>query len=247
MLQLLVYLLFPIQLFLIAPVERGAPPTNDLSAKLNKPVSNYNLGTVNFVSALIHVSKDFQIPMGVVWVNSPAERAEMPFVWKQTTVLQIIQDLAKNYPHYQVSVDNGIVHVSPVGIIPDKQNFLTLPIKKFRATNDLAEVASWRLHNVVAPRHYAGFSMAANTDPKISLDVEDSTVQGALDALALASSRKIWLVTFADDTSLTPKGLRRTMSAWTDKPGPDAEQPVWDLIRWGDPLPTLLRNNQTPL
>lgn len=243
MLQLRVYLLFLVQLFVIAPVVRGAPLKGNLSVKLNKPVSNYNLGKVNFVGALIHVSNDFQIPMGVVWVNSPSERLEIPLVWKNTTVLQIIQDVTKNYPNYQVSVDNGIVHVFPVGLIPDKQNFLRLPVKKFQATNDVAEFASWRLHNTIAPRHYGGLSMAANMDPKISLDVEDSTVEGILDALALASSRKIWLVTFVDDTGLTPKGLRRSMSAWSDKPGPDVEQPFWDLIRWGDPLPTLLRNN----
>jgi hypothetical protein len=217
--------------------------SNDITVKLSEHVHNYNLGTFTFVGALIQVSNDFEIPMGIVWINTAAARAQLAFAWKEATVLQVIEAIAKTQPAYQVEVAEGIVHV--VGGIPAPENFLTLHIEGFRVDNDLTELASWKLHNLISPRHYAGFSTAASTDPKINLDLRDCTVEAALDALISASKRKIWVVTFLDDGSVTPKGLRRTLSLWSDKPAPDEDQPVWDLLHWGDPLPPLVAGTQS--
>jgi len=210
--------------------------SNDITVKLSEHIHNYNLGTFTFVGALIQVSNHFEIPMGIVWTDSPAAHAQLSFGWKEATVLQIIEAIAKTQPGYQVQVADGVVHVVYLGGIPDTENFLRLQVKSLRVDNDLAEIASWKLHNLISPRHYAGFSTAASMDPKIKLDLKDCTVEQALDALVLASKRKIWVVTFARDGSVTPKGLRRTLSLWSDKPAPDQDQPVWDLLHWGDPL-----------
>jgi hypothetical protein len=76
-----------------APLSTTPSDPDDLTAKLSKSVSNYNLGVFNFVGALIRVSNDFEIPIGIAWVNSPAAHAELPFAWKNATVLEIIQTL----------------------------------------------------------------------------------------------------------------------------------------------------------
>lgn len=221
------------------PVVAAPSESKDLTVKLNERVHNYNLGTFTFVGALIRVSSDFQIPMGIEWVNTSAARAELTFAWKEASVGQIIEAIAKTQPGCQVEVANGVVHVIGMREIPDAENFLRLHIKNLRVDNDLTEIASWRLHSLVAPARHSGFSTAANVEPRISLDLKDCTVEGALDALVLASKRKIWIVTFWNDASVTSKGLRRAMSLWSDKPAPDEEQPVWDLLHWGDPLPPL--------
>src|SRR5712692_6379653 len=108
----------------MVPVGSGSPLPDDLTVKLSKHVTNYNLGVFNFLEALIRVSNDFQIPMGIVWVNSPAERAELPFAWKDATVREIIEGIAQTQPGYQVQIKNGVVHVSPRALIPDRENFL---------------------------------------------------------------------------------------------------------------------------
>jgi len=202
-------------------------------------VTNYNLGVFNLPGALVRVSNDFQIPMGIVWLNSPAERAELPFAWKDASVKGIIESIANTQPGYRVHVSGGVVHVQPS--IPDTENFLETNIGDFKVHDIDVEVAYFKLHSVAGPRRYGNqqISIGATGDSKVSIDLKNSTVRGALDALTLASNRKIWIVTFLDDTHLTRRGLRRSMSLWSDKPGPDEGQPAWDTLRWGDPMPPL--------
>jgi hypothetical protein len=217
---------------------------DDLTARLNKSVSNYNLGTFNFVSALIRVSNDFEIPIGIVWVNSVAAHAELSFAWKKTTAMEIIQDIASTQLGYQVEVRNGVVHIWPSGLIPDRENFLKLKVPAFDVHDAYIEIASFKLHMLVAPRKYGQISIGGTGDSKVTLELKNASVEAALDALVVASNRKIWVVTFSDDAKLTATGLRRAESLWSGKATPDEEQPSWDLIRWGDPLPPLLAGNQ---
>jgi hypothetical protein len=214
-----------------------------MTSLLSQSVSNYNLGVFNFVGALIRVSNDFEIPMGIVWVNSPAAHTELPFAWKKITVLEIIQNIA-NPPGYQVDLRDGVVHVWPSRLIPDRENFLKLRISAFDVKDAYVEVASFKLHMLVTPRTYGLISIGATGDSKVSLELKNTSVETALDALVVASNRKIWVVTFSDDTRLTARGLRRAESLWSSTAIPDEEQPIWDLIRWGDPLPPLFVANQ---
>jgi len=62
-------------------------------------------------------------------------------------------------------------------------------------------------------------------------------VEDVLDALAVASARKIWIVTFSDDPTLTPTGFRRSLTLWNNFPIPDNEQPIWDMLHWRDVIP----------
>jgi len=229
-------LLLAFQSSLMPPVVSGASRPEDLSVKLSKRVANYNLGMSNFVDALLHVSSDFQIPMGVVWVNTPAARAELAFAWKDATVQEIIEAIGKTQPGYGVRVRNGVLHVSPPALIPDQENFLTLKIKTFEVHNDYLEVASSKLHDLIKPR-LGGTSIGlSGNEPRISLEMKDSTVEEIMDALVIASRRKIWVVTFSNDVNVTPTGFRRTMSLGSDAPSPDQWQPAWNLLHWGDKI-----------
>jgi hypothetical protein len=91
-----------------------------------------------------------------------------------------------------------------------------------------------------SPRGNRQISIAGPGDSKVNLDLNNVTAAEVLDALALGSNRKVWVVAFADDPSLTtlpPKGMRRTTSLWTDNLVPDNIQPTWSFFRWGDPMP----------
>ncbi|MBI3404926.1 MAG: hypothetical protein HY046_05665 [Acidobacteria bacterium] len=225
-------------LLCVAAATSRSLQTEDLSAKLNKEVSDYSLGSCNFPGALLQVSKDFQIPMGIVWTNSPAARAEMPFVWKHATVKEIIEGIAKTQPTYQVRIGNGVVHVFPS--IPDRENFLKIKIDAFETHNDAVELASFKLHMLVTPiKGGYQISIGGTGDSFVSVALKNCTVEDALDALAGASNRKVWIVAFQDDVALMANGLRRTRSVFTDRPIPDGEQPAWHLQRWGDPVPPL--------
>ena len=222
-------------------LRAGAPSAapDDLTVKLGKRVSNYNLAGVNFIDALIRVSKDFQIPMGITWVRTPAALAETPLVSTDATVEEIIESIARTQPGYRVEIAKGMVHVFPTGLIPDQQNFLKLNIKSFEVHSEV-EVAFWKLHMLITPRTAGSYQVSIagpGDEPKIDVEMKDSTVQAVLDELAMDSTRKIWVVTFTDDARLTAQGLRQTASLWNDKVGRDDGQPAWDSLRWSDPPP----------
>jgi len=245
MLARIAFTLFALQPVWNLPVVSASPAPGDLKTILSKHVDSYDLGSLSIVEALIHVSNDFQVPMGITWVNSPAGRIGLPFAWKNVTVQEIIETIAKTQPGYQVRVENGVVHVLQQGSIPDRENFLKMKIQAFEVHNEYIEMASFKLHKLIVPPRFAGFSVGATGDSRVDLDMKDVTVENILDALAVASNRKIWMVTFDSDPKLTPAGLRKTRSLFTETPVPDKEQPVWHLQRWGDPLPpTVVSVNQ---
>jgi hypothetical protein len=101
-------LLFAVPSFASAQVNSAPPVTADLGAKLNKPVHSYDLGTCSPIAALIKVSKDYQIPMGITSVNTPAARTELPFSWPDGTVQEVIESIARTLG-YQVALRNGVV------------------------------------------------------------------------------------------------------------------------------------------
>jgi hypothetical protein len=212
-----------------------------LEAKLTAHVGDYDLGKCTFVEALIRVSNSFEIPMGIEWVDSGAGRAEYQFSWKDATVREVIESIASTLPGYQVNVSNGVVHVFASGLIPTEQDFINIRIGSFSAHQEFFELAIFKLHDLLAPpRGNRQISIAGPGDSKVNLELNNATVEEIFDALALGSNRKIWVVGFEEDSSLTtlpPKGMRRTTSLWTDNRVPDDTQPCWDFFRWGDPMP----------
>ena len=188
--------------------------------------------------------------MGIELVDTPAARARVSLSWKNATVLEVLQAIVKTQPGFQMLVGKNVVHVSCSEFVPDRQNPLKLNISQFEVHNVPAELASRQLHEAVTrtlfpPKPQQGIgggivgSGATNVDdPKISVTLKNATVEDVLDALALASARKIWIVTFSDARTLTAAGYCRTLGLWNRSPIPDEEQPAWDLLHWGDKFPS---------
>jgi hypothetical protein len=230
----------------------ASPPSvpDELRSKLGKRVTDYSLEANSFVEALTRVAGEFQIPIGIAWVNAPAARAKVSLSMKSATVLELIEAVVKTQPGYEVSLGKSVVHVSSASWVPGRQSPLTLKVKKFEVHGETVEVASRQLHDLVRiaaspPKlppgggHRGGVagSLFGNSDePKISVQLSDVTIEDALDAIIHASARKIWIVTFSNSLILTPKGFRRTQTLWNNFPIPDSEQPLWDLLHWGDAL-----------
>jgi hypothetical protein len=83
-----------------------------------------------------------------------------------------------------------------------------------------------------------GGSLATNTGERsVSVNLSHVSAEDVLDALSIASDKKIWVVTFVED-SVPLGGFRRTVTLWTDSPVPAEEQPVWNMFHWGDHIPS---------
>lgn len=221
----------------------------NLDQKLAISVHGYALSADSFVEGLLQVADRFQIPMGVEWIGCPSTRSRIAVGRTDATVREILQKVVETQPGYEMSISNGIVHVFAT-TVPPHENFLLLRIKSFNVRNEIVESAQQKLRDlvrasVVLPKSGGGGiagSLISNVrEPKIDLSIADATVEDVLDALATSSSRKIWVVTFAESADLTPTGFRRTESLHGHVPVSDDEQPIWQTFGWGGPDTLALR------
>jgi hypothetical protein len=175
--------------------------------------------------------------MGISWVNTASSQRKRAVEYKDATVLEIIQDIAKTEPGYEVTIANNVVHVATTDV-PFGQNFLNVNIPQFSGTGVAREVKAglWMLLNQQMapnpPNGYAGSIAGSSSDPKLNLDFTNATVEEILDAIAVASEEKVWVVTFSEDPNPTPSGFRRTESFTSKSVAADNDQPVWDIFPW---------------
>src|SRR4029077_14533755 len=87
-----------------------ADKADDLNQKLSfrVPVGRVD-GT--FVEALGETARVFNIPIGISWVNTASSQRKRAVEYKDATVLEIIQDIAKTEAGYEVNIANNVVHV----------------------------------------------------------------------------------------------------------------------------------------
>jgi hypothetical protein len=215
-----------------------------LNERLETPLQNYTLTAGNFLLALLELAGQYKIPMGIQWVRAPAALRPIRLELADTDVRGAIQAIANTQPGYIVEVSDGVVQVYPQELIPESQNFLAVRLDRFDV-HDVAEIASKRLESLVQLRVAppkpvvaggVGFSQGVEMgDPNISVSLVRPTVVQALDAITAASPFKVWVVTFAPGASLTPTGFRRTVSPASGGAAPDADQPTWEILKWGQP------------
>jgi hypothetical protein len=216
-------------------LPQSAKP-DDLNQKLSfrVPVGRVD-GT--FVEALGETARMFNIPIGISWVNTASTQRKRAVEYKDATVLEIIQDIAKTEAGYEVNIANNVVHVATKDV-PADQNFLYLKIPQFSGNGVAAVVKAglWMLLNQqIAPNPPKGYGASishSSSDPTLYLQFTNATVEEILDRIALASDQKVWVVSFAADPHLTPTGFRRTESYPSQVIPADDAEPTWDIFRW---------------
>jgi hypothetical protein len=211
-------------------------PSDDLNRKLSTHVA---MGQVQgtFVEVLGQTARAFNIPMGISWVKTASSQRDRAVQYKDATVREIIEDIARTEPGYEVRIENNVVHVATKDI-PDRQNFLTLRIPQFAGSGvaNVVKGALWILLNQQIapnpPKSYAAGIPFSPSDLKLDLQFTNATVEEILDRIALASDQKVWIVTFEDDATLISTGFRRTESLDSKEAPSDDAEPVWDIFTW---------------
>ena len=159
----------------------------------------------------------FNIPMGISWVNTASSLRKRAVEYKDATVLEIIEDIARTEPGYEVRIANNVVHVATTDV-PFSQKFLNVNIPQFSGTGVAAVIKAglWELLNQQIapnpPKGYAASIFQSPSDPKLDMQFTNATVEEILDAIAVASEEKVRVVTFSEDQNPTPTGFRRTAS-----------------------------------
>lgn len=231
-------------ILVLCPVLRGA---QSIEQQLQAKVQNYSLSEPTFADALAAVASQFKIAVGIELVATPSVLRPVKRSLRNTTVMEILKSLVRDEKGYGLSVDGGIVHVFQKELVDRSSNFLNIRIRSFEARNTSAPQAGLKLWRLVNPRFQPPKPPKAEPHGTMStgvgggmperafaLDLHDATVRHILDSVAISSEHKIWVVTFAPGRSLTPTGFRRIASLTSRRIPPDAYQPGWDLLRWGE-------------
>ncbi len=228
----------------------AATSTHPTQAKLEAKVSFYSLEEQDFAHGLFSFASKFQLPMGIEWVRSAETTKKISLSWKDKSVQQMLEMVVSRQAGYKFDIgEDGVVHVFPAAMHLSSQDFLNLRIDRFEVQNEIVELANHRLHDLVSaklsprrPQSHSpagtGYSQGAQVgDPEFSLALTQVPVREVLDRLALASDRKIWVVTFVAGAYVKQTGYLRTITLWNNAHIPDAEQPIWNMLRWNDRLP----------
>lgn len=211
--------------------------------KLDVRVNEYSLQADGLAEALIKVSKQFKIPIGVEWVRDRREIQVFNRSWNDKTVGNILRSIVDTYPEYDMRIEDGTVHVFRRELVRSPNNFLNIKVPDyFQTRREVGGLTNLRLHSViqeiVSPRNLPpgaghGDSYATGLEEKhIALALAGLNVRDALNKLIETSDYKMWIATFSDSLDLTSTGFRRTETLGHPSPFADSSQPMWDLLAW---------------
>lgn len=233
-----------IPIILLSAALPGLPQSATLEAKLEAPVSEYQVPGADLIGALNEIATHFQLPMGIEWIRNEPTLQKRSLSWKNTTVKGVIRGVLKEYPGYAFDVRDGVVHVFRKGVRRSAHNFLNLKLRQFKARDEVGGLAGLRLRKEVqdivspappatGPQGWGGSYIGPAGEKRVTVSLRNVTVRQVLDKLAAVSQMNVWVVTFAGTKGLTPTGFYRTATLWHPAPFPDNSQPMWDLIEWG--------------
>lgn len=158
---------------------------------------------------LIEVARHYQIPMGIEWINRAETNALA--VASGANVGELIQAILQRSPEHQATVENDILHISPVLLSASPRNVLNLRIEEFYAKNENVFEVNDRLKTEIRdkfnPEKYAnGYNCGFGYAPDDALAVRNITFSGSnltvreiLDGIVRASGNAIWIVNLKEE------------------------------------------------
>lgn len=229
------------------PIPAAEPAA--LSEKLGRRVQAYELSTTDFLSALLAVAGHFEIPIGVEWERTPSTLRGIHRTWKNKTVRHIFESLTRGEPGYSVGVSDGVLHVFQRRLRHDPHNFLNVQLSTFRVENEYIGIAGRRLQErlhheafyrppTAAPAHPRPFGEGGSifigqADRQVSFQEQNASARTILDKFITVAGFRVWIVTFSQGPRIPQTGLLRVASATSAAVVPDASQPSWELLMWG--------------
>jgi len=188
--------------------KSGKQIASGLEGKLARK-ADFVPGDKSVLDRLVAIAQHYEIPMGIEWINGSAElEAASSQPRDNYTVRDLLTAIVARLPDYQLTVDNGIVHVAPPVFAVRTDNVLNLIIEEFQIENDDLFAADHELQLSVDmtlhPDEYdGGYAGGYGNDPshvfakrKFSFKGDDLTVRQILDGLAKANGNALWIAEF---------------------------------------------------
>jgi hypothetical protein len=235
-------------LAIAAALNAPAQPARDaLQTKLDTVSKGYSLDASESLHALLRVAGDFQLPMGIEWVNDAGSTRHFANAWHDATPSVILQDVLRAYPGYSSEVRNGVVHVFPAALHGDPSDLLNIRIGTFQVSGQYVRFAAqqlaFRIKQIVVPpdpakpHGWGGSFITGKGDWPVTFTLENATVRDVLDKLSVSAALHVWLVVYPGQPAKTRTGFLKTIRA-DETAAREDEQfvPAFHFIGWGDQL-----------
>jgi hypothetical protein len=224
------------------PVQPPNPATTE--------VQSYSIEANSFVEALLQISAQFKLPLGVEWIKTANTLKPVQFSQSRTTVADIIDSVVALHSGYEWRTEAGVIHVFQRGLVQDGRNPLNVSIKSFdarpesvaMAINDLSQLVSHPVRHPELAEGIAGSVPSGDNEPVFSFAAQNAPARAILNkivtagiALAFPRMRRIWIATFPESPVLSPTGYLETAPVWNLNV--DSEQPFWILLAWAESPP----------
>ena len=185
--------------------KQGAP---DLEVKLARK-ADFVPSDKSTLNRIVAIARHYEIPMGIEWIGGTgAEDLEVPAAALPATrtVRDLLTAIVSRLPDYQLTVQDGVVHIVPPVIAVRNDNFLNLVIEDFEvkdeslfgAADELRIAIYMTLHPEVE-----GYAGGYGNDPEhvfakrhLSYESHDLTVRQILDGLAKTNGNALWIAEF---------------------------------------------------
>lgn len=173
---------------------RGPMP---FEAKLNQRVERFNAADRSLTDAVLDLAFEYQLPLGVEYVDRGAAVRPVTMELRQKTVREILCALVATAPEYRIDFSGGIVHLfSPVAR-QDSANLLNTVIPNFEVKDSDPYMADVELicalNRQLQPPAGCGGSHPIGSPERISIHLRGARVHEILDEIA-SKQGAVWIV-----------------------------------------------------
>ena len=189
--------------------ERSANEgVSDLEVKLARK-ADFVPSDKSTLARIVAIAKHYEIPMGIEWMGGAgAEDLEVPAsaLPATRTVRDLLTAIVSRLPDYQLTVQNGVVHIAPPVFAVRNDNFLNLFIEDFEVKDESLFGAAHELRITIYMTLHPeveGYAGGYGEDPEhvfakrtLSYESHNLTVRQILDGLAKANGNALWIAEF---------------------------------------------------
>ena len=175
-----------------------------LDARLGQRLTKYESEKTTPLEQLIELAQQFQIPMGIEWVDDSDDALTRSVNLRGTTPKDVMAQILAQKQGYTFTVEEGVVHISQISLAHDPRNFLNISFPQYTVQKaSLREADYWlgvSLKRFLHPERnmgggFGGSRLEADFDvPMISFSGSDLTVRQILNKLVLAHGKSLWVV-----------------------------------------------------
>lgn len=228
----------------------------ECALRLNQLVASYELEAPSLGAAMLHFSADWNVPLGIEWIESTATSQPIKLTLSNVTGKEVAAQILHSFPEYEAKWRHGVFWVAPRGEEANSSSMLNLIVEDFRAQSvplGLAQAALYRLisQNIKGAPPYrretrggVGSSIGVGLGGLKIVDVhaKNETVRSVVSRLSLSAGTTSWAVTYPQHELRSANGYRRMMTFRDRKIPPDDHQVVvwfqpWEELRKEAPSP----------